>query len=280
MGRRMVSLPFSDHCEPLFNSAAELEQVVANLQTEVKPQKWNYLEVRPLHGIFDVIGQESGFRPARRYRLHGIDLQPDLDQILRGFDRDSVVRRIHRAERAGLIQKCGTSLDLLADFYNLLVITRGRHDLPPQPREWFQNLIDCLGNALEIRIAYKDATPVAAVLTLRFRDVVHYKYGCSDARFKNLAGMPLLLWGAIKGAKSKGAREFSLGRSDEDNVGLVAFKNHWTQHATSLVYWRYPGPASLETRVGWRVNMVKRVFAMMPQRMLTATGRFIYRHIG
>jgi hypothetical protein len=280
MGRRMVSLPFSDHCEPLFNTGEELEFFVTGLQAEVKPQKWNYLEVRPLTGIFDLIGQESGFRPARRYLLHGIDLQPDLDQILRGFDKDSVVRRIQRAERAGLIEKCGTSLDLLKDFYNLLVLTRGRHDLPPQPREWFQNLIDCLGDALEMRIAYKEETPVAAILTLRFRDVVLYKYGCSDARFKYLAGMPLLLWGAIKEAKSTGAREFSLGRSDEDNVGLVTFKNHWTLHATSLIYWRYPGPASLETREGWRVSMVKRVFAVMPQRILTATGRFIYRHIG
>jgi lipid II:glycine glycyltransferase (peptidoglycan interpeptide bridge formation enzyme) len=280
MGRRMVSLPFSDHCEPFFSSAEELEFFIRRLQGEVKPQKWNYLEVRPLSGIFDLIGQESGFRPAKRYHLHSIDLRPDLDQILRGFDKDSVVRRIRRAERAGLIEKCGTSVDLLEDFYNLLVLTRGRHDLPPQPYEWFQNLIDCLGDALAIRIAYKEETPVAAILTLRFRDVVLYKYGCSDARFKNLAGMPLLLWRAIEEAKAAGAREFSLGRSDEDNVGLVAFKNHWTPLATSLVYWRYPGPASLETRESWRVSMAKRVFALMPQSLLTKTGKFIYRHIG
>jgi lipid II:glycine glycyltransferase (peptidoglycan interpeptide bridge formation enzyme) len=280
MGRRLVSLPFSDHCEPLFNSADELEFFVKSLQAEVKSQNWNYLEVRPLNGIFDLIGQASGFRPARRYHLHSIDLRPDLDQIRRGFDKDSVVRRIRRAERAGLIEKCGKSEDLLKDFYSLLVLTRARHHLPPQPYEWFQNLIDCFGDALEMRLVYKGETAVAAILTLRFRDIVFYKYGCSDERYKNLAGMSLLLWRAIKEGKSTGAQEFGLGRSDDDDAGLITFKNHWTQNVTSLVYWRYPGTASLETREGWRVSMVKRVFAVMPKRMLAATGRLIYRHIG
>ena len=138
-------------------------------------------------------------------------------------------------------EKCGQSEDLLKDFYKLLVRTRARHDLPPQPYEWFQNLIDCLGDTLTIRLAYKDATPVAAILTLRFRDSVFYKYGASDVRYKHLGAMPLLLWMAIRESKSTGAKEFSLGRSDEDNAGLITFKNHWTR-STPLVYWRYPGP--------------------------------------
>ena len=126
--------------------------------------------------------------------------------------------------------------------------TRARHDLPPQPYEWFQNLIACLGDTLAIRLAYKDATPIAAVLTLRFRDSVFYKYGASDARYKNLGATPLLLWTAIKESKSTGAKEFSLGRTDEDNTGLINFKNHWTHRSTPLVYWRYPGPDCLESR--------------------------------
>ena len=279
-GQRMVSLPFSDHCEPLVNSDEELEFFVQGLQAKVKSEECNYLEVRPINGSLQRRGESAGFRPARRYCLHNIDLRPDLDQIHRGFDKDSVVRRIRRAQRAGLIEKCGKSDDLLKDFYKLLVRTRARHDLPPQPYEWFQNLIACLGDTLAIRLAYKDATPIAAVLTLRFRDSVFYKYGASDARYKNLGATPLLLWTAIKESKSTGAKEFSLGRTDEDNTGLINFKNHWTHRSTPLVYWRYPGPDCLESRESWRVDMVKRIFGIMPQRALAAMGRLIYRHIG
>lgn len=279
-GRRMVSLPFSDHCEPLFDSAEELDLFARRLQDEIKSLRWGYLEVRPIDRSFHPIGEESGFRPARRYHLHVLDLRPDLDEIRLGFHKDSVLRRVLRAERAGLIEKTGRSRALLDDFYNLLVLTRARHDLPPQPYEWFQNLIDCLGDSLEIRLAYRQETAVAAILTLRFKDIAFYKYGCSDAKYKNLGATPLLLWRAIQDAKSTGAQEFSMGRSDEDNAGLIAFKNRWTQRKIPLVYWRYPGPVSLKSKEDWRVSTVKRVFAVMPKRVLTVTGRLIYRHIG
>jgi lipid II:glycine glycyltransferase (peptidoglycan interpeptide bridge formation enzyme) len=276
----MVSLPFSDHCEPLVDSAEEMEFFVRTLQAEVRLQEWKYLEVRPINVTFYRKGEQSGFRPARRYRLHSLDLRPDLDQIRLGFHKDSILRRIRRAEHAGLVEKTGRSKVLLERFYNLLVITRARHQLPPQPFEWFENLIDCLGDGFQIRLAYQKETAVAAILTLRFKDVVFYKYGCSDAKYKNLGGIPLLLWRAIQDAKSTSAREFSLGRSDEDNPGLIAFKSRWTPQTTSLVYWRYPGPASLKSREGWRVSLAKRVFGVLPRRLLTATGRLIYRHIG
>jgi hypothetical protein len=277
-GRRMVSLPFSDYCEPLVTSAEELECFLGSLQAEVKPRYWNYLEVRPMSGSLHRSGKNSDFWPSKRYRLHRIDLRPDLDQIRLGFHKDSVLRRIRRAEGAGLIEKSGRSEALLKDFYNLLGLTRARHCVPPQPYAWFENLIECLGDALDIRLAYIRETPIAAILTLRFREIVVYKYGCSDARYKNLGATPLLLWRAIAEAKSTGAQEFSMGRSGEDDTGLIAFKNHWTRDSTSLVYWRYPGPVSMKNEA-WRASMAKRVFALMPKRVLAATGRMIYRHI-
>jgi lipid II:glycine glycyltransferase (peptidoglycan interpeptide bridge formation enzyme) len=221
----------------------------------------------------------QGFRPSKRYYFHTIDLRPQEDELFRRCHKDSVQRRIRRAERAGLIEKSGRSGALLKDFYDLLGLTRARHGLPPHPYEWFQNLIECLSDALDIRLAYKQKTPVAAILTLRFREIVVYKYGCSDARYKNLGATPLLLWRAITEAKSTGAQEFDLGRSEESDKGLIAFKNHWTQHSTLLVYWRYPGPVSLKSEA-WRVGMAKRVFGLMPKGMLAAAGRMIYRHIG
>ncbi len=279
-GRRLVSLPFSDHCEPLFDSPEELGLFVGRLQPEVKSQALKYLEIRPINESFHRSGGLPGFRPARRYLLHVIDLRSDLHRIRQGFHKDSVLRRIRRAEQAGLVEKTGRSEALLSDFYRLLVVTRARHDLPPQPYKWFRNLIDCLDEGLEFRLAYMDKTPVAAILTLRFKDVTLYKYGCSDTKHKNLGAMPLLLWRAIENAKSNGAREFSLGRSEENNAGLVTFKNHWTKHFRPIVYWRYPGPASMELTENWRISVVKRVFAVMPNRALAVTGRFIYRHIG
>jgi Acetyltransferase (GNAT) domain len=279
-GRRLVSLPFSDHCELLSDSSEDVNFVIRNLQTHLADHKWKYLEVRPIHENFRRPGSGIAFQPATKYFLHRLDLRPNLDIVFRGFDKDSVQRRIGRAERAGLTEKCGRSLDLLKEFYTLFLMTRRRHHLPPIPVDWFRNLIQCQDKALEIRIAYKDTTPIAAILTLQFRGVVYYKYGCSDARFNKFGAVPWLLWSAIVSGKSIGANEFDMGRTQEDNSGLLAFKNNWVPRPEPLVYWKFPTVPSLPWSDRQKLRIAKSIFSYMPDRLLTLTGRLVYRHIG
>jgi hypothetical protein len=279
-GRRLVSLPFSDHCELLSDSAEDSNFVIRNLQTRLEAQKWKYIEVRPIHENFGRFGSGIGFRPATAYFLHRLDLRPKLDIVFRGLDKDSVQRRIRRAERAGIAEKCGRSEDLLKDFYTLFVMTRRRHHLPPIPHDWFRNLIQCQGKALEIRVAYKDELPIAAILSLQFRDVVYYKYGCSDTRFNKFGAMSWLLWSAIVSGKSVGASKFDMGRTQADNSGLLAFKNHWVPQPERLAYWRFPTVSSLAWSHHHKLRMAKRIFSYMPNSLLTLMGRLMYRHIG
>jgi Acetyltransferase (GNAT) domain len=279
-GRRLVSLPFSDHCEPLCDSPEELSFLIRYLQSALNHQDWKYLELRPINGNFGQQGNETGFLPVARYYLHKLDVRPDLDQVFQSLDKDSVRRRIQRAQRADLVERCGISDDLLKIFYDLFILTRSRHQLPPIPYAWFRNVIRYLGNAVEIRVAYAGQRAIAAILTLRFRDVLYYKYGCSDVRFNKFGAMPWLLWKAIAVAKSRGASEFDMGRTQEDNPGLLAFKNHWVREPQSLVYWNFPGVPTLDSVEGWKLKVAKRVFSYMPDKLLAVTGRLIYRHIG
>jgi Acetyltransferase (GNAT) domain len=278
-GRRLVSLPFSDHCEPICDSAADLNVLISGTQAALNEQQCRYVELRPTSEGFSQICDTHGFRPTGRYFLHQLDLRPDLDAIFRSLDKDSVQRRIKRAENADVVEKCGRSEDLLKDFYGLFVMTRGRHHLPPPPYAWLQNLIRSEGKALEIRVAYKEGKPIAAIITLRFGSIAYFKYGCSDAQFNKFGATPLLLWRAIAAAKSRGAVEFDLGRTEEENTGLLAFKNHWVSSHKRLTYWRYPGTPSLDTAGGWKLKIVKRIFSLMPQRLLVLSGKLVYRHI-
>jgi hypothetical protein len=279
-GHRLVSLPFSDHCEPLCNSGDDLDFLIRYLQTTMERQNLRYLEVRPINGSFGQMSEVHGFRPAAKFYLHVLDLRPDLDVVFRSLHKDSVQRRIHRAQRAGVSEKCGRSDDLLKEFYSLFVMTRGRHGLPPIPYTWFRNLIQFQGEALEIRVAYKADTPISAILTLRCKDAVYYKYGCSDTQFNRFGAIPWLLWKAIASAKLNGASEFDMGRTEEQNAGLLAFKNRWVPQPRRLVYWRFPDTASLDLVNGWELKMAKGVFSFMPGRLRTIAGNFIYRHIG
>jgi Acetyltransferase (GNAT) domain len=279
-GRRLVSLPFSDHCEPLSDSAEDLNFLIRYLQATLDRREWKYLEIRPIECNFHETGDGIGLLPAATYYLHTLDLRPDLNEVFRSLDKDCVQRRIERAQRAGLVERCGRSEELLNEFYPLFVATRGRHHVPPIPYAWFRNLMDCQGQAMEIRLAYKDKTPIAAILTLQFRNSVYYKYGCSDAQFNRLGATPWLLWRAVVAAKSNGTSQFDMGRTEEDNAGLLMFKNHWVPQPKRLVYWNFPKVSSLQQVTGWKLNMAKRIFSYMPDGLRTIAGRVIYRHIG
>jgi lipid II:glycine glycyltransferase (peptidoglycan interpeptide bridge formation enzyme) len=230
---------------------------------------------------FDRVARTGGFTPTENFFLHALDLRGDEDELFRNLDKDSVQRRVGRAKRANLDEKCGASEGLLKDFYRLLVITRRRHRIPPPPYAWFQNLMRQLGETLEIRLAYQKESPIAAILTLRFRDVVYYKYGCSDVRFNQFGAMPWLLWNAISAAKSGGATEFDFGRTDANDAGLLAFKNHWVPHPKRLVYWKFQkGAQAPPSTEGWKSKLAGLAFSNLPVGILEFAGKMLYRHFG
>ena len=78
----------------------------------------------------------------------------------------------------------------------------------------------------------------------------------------------------------QGLQEFDLGRSEIDNAGLVTFKDRWRAQRTTLTYVRLSTQRPPIVTDGYRMQVAKRVFACMPDGLLVATGRMLYRHIG
>jgi CelD/BcsL family acetyltransferase involved in cellulose biosynthesis len=154
-GPRWVSLPFSDHCAPLTDGSQYLEACLSEIQCAVGREHLRYVELRPgpdFEGIGSVMCS-GAWRPARSYCLSHLDLTPNLDTLFRKCHKDSTQRKICRARREQLRYEEGRAPALLDAFYRLLILTRKRHGLPPQPKQWFQNLAECFGPALKIRVA-------------------------------------------------------------------------------------------------------------------------------
>jgi hypothetical protein len=281
-GRRLVSLPFSDHCEPLVDRPEDLQVFVDGLEQELRDGNWRYIEIRPLH----LVEIESPLcRPTATYSFHQLNLDPDLDTIFCNFHKNSTQRKILRAQREGLEYQEGTTESLLDTFYRLLVITRRRHRVPPQPKNWFRNLLSCFGEALKIRLALKDGRAVAGMLTLRHKDTLIYKYGGSDARFNRFGGMHLLYWETIRDAKNSGLHMFDLGRSDAHQAGLIKFKSRWGATQSALTYSRYVGSGNSEHifdhgGTNWKIRMLKCGFGQAPPSVLSVLGNLLYKHVG
>ena len=47
-GSRLVSLPFSDHCQPLADDPKELQSILEGLQDVAMKRRLKYIELRPL----------------------------------------------------------------------------------------------------------------------------------------------------------------------------------------------------------------------------------------
>jgi hypothetical protein len=281
-GRRLVSLPFSDHCDLLIDTSSDLAAIAAALAEAAHSEHFRYIEIRP---VSEPDTTSLGSCSTYSYCWHRIDLAPDLDKLFSNCHTDSTQRKIRRAERENLTYEDGASPLLLDNFYQLSLLTRRRHRMLPHPKKWFQSLMDCFGNALKIRVAFKDKRPIAAILTLRYKDTLVYKYGCSDAQFHGMGGVHMLFWKSIQEAKRDGLSVFDLGRSEWAHTGLIAFKDRWGASRSTLTYLRILNAGNSNgafAPIGsdWKGRTARSVLGHLPQRVVEAAGNLMSRHAG
>lgn len=282
-GKRLVSLPFSDHCDLLADSDESSGYLSAQI-AKLLGHNFNYAEIRSTHPSNHLL--QANWRSTNRFLRHYIDLKPSPDEIFRGFHKNCIQRKIRKAERDGLQYVSGHSESLLTHFYTLMLRTRRRHRIPPQPFRWFQNLLDCMGNRISIHMAFQEGRPAAAILTLTHQKTLTYKYGCSDERLNHLGGTPFLFWKAIQEAKSAGMETLDLGRSEVENQGLITFKQHLGAESAPLFYWTSSNRAPQTLHRNDVIHLAQRFIPTLPAPMLhlprsilALPGTLLYRHM-
>jgi CelD/BcsL family acetyltransferase involved in cellulose biosynthesis len=276
-GSRLVSLPFADHCEPLLNGAAEAANLMQRIQAEAHRGLWQYVELRPL---IDLPLSREGSSPGQAFWYHELNLRPSVRELFSGLHKNSFQRKIRRAEREGLSLEIGNSESMVEEFYRLLLLTRRRHRLLPQPRLWFKNLRQFMGEQLEIMVARKEGIAIAALLILRHRSTVVFKYGCSDASYHNLGAIPFLMWKLIERSRITGAARVDFGRSDLHNRGLITFKDRLGAAKRMLTYYRFAGTQSTKDANLRRHREFWSPLSNLPDFVLSTAGRVLYRHMG
>lgn len=275
-GNRLVSLPFSDHCEPLVDTASELQVLLEAARQEQRRGDWKYIEVRPLSASL-----LDGMEPSPdQYVLHLLDLRPPVDKLHGQLHKSSIQRKLRRAEKEGLVLEEGRSAALLLEFFRLHVTTRRRHRLPPHPQSWFERMRVELGQQLTIRVARKGHKAVAALVTLQGRNDFVYKYGASDAEFHEMGGMPFLAWNMIVAAKKAGYSFLDFGRSELANHGLITFKNHLGAVPQALQYFRIPEKQEFRNHKFLHSGVRELAFRCCPDAVLIAAGKWLYPHFG
>ncbi len=276
-GSRLVSLPFSDHTEPLLMNGAAHAEIFDWMQAQCRQQHWKYVEFRPLS---DAIHAAQPLAQSHSFWLHTLDLSPSTEQLFSNLHKSCLQRRIRHAERQQLSYERGDSGELLGEFYKLLTLTRKRFGLLPQPRSWFRNVLACMKSKAEIRLVRKDGKAVAAILTLRHRGTIVYKYGCSDATYNQLAGMPFLFWKLIEESKAQDIEQIDFGRTDLPNEGLILFKDRFGTQRRRLNYFRYSEKELERSAIAADTPATRALCSVLPAALSSRAGELVYRHIG
>lgn len=275
-GRRGVSLPFTDCCDPFIKDGVKLEEVIENLLDYGKRTKWRYLELRTAYPL------PASIKASAIFYGHHLNISGSENEIIAGF-RDSTRRNIKKAEKEGVVVTIDGSVDSLQEFYRLNCMTRRDHGLPCQPYGFFKNVYSHIiaKDFGMVALAAKDGRIVAGALFLHFGDIVIYKYGASDRKYLHLRGNNLIFWKAIQYYRELGYKRLDFGRTEAENSGLLQFKRGWGATEYSINYCKYDFRQKdfvmEQSKVrGW----YNHIFRQMPIPLLKFTGSMLYRHVG
>jgi len=274
-GRRGVSLPFSDYCEPLCRKPEQADLLLAQALEAGKTRGWRSYELRG--GRF---GRPERV-PACRFYRYEISLASGEEGAVSGF-RSSVRRNIRKAERAGVQVRLSGSWEDLLRFCRLNDLTRRRHGLPPQPRRFFRNFHQHVltANRGVVVLAELNGQAVAAAVFVHFGGQAFFKYGASDPRHQDVRPNDLVMSEAIRWSARQGCRRLCLGRAEPENEGLRRFKMGWGASEREIAYYRYDfrKGAYVKGRP-WVTGVHNAVFRKMPIPVLRAVGALLYRHV-
>jgi Acetyltransferase (GNAT) domain len=278
-GKRAVSLPFTDYCEPIMGegwSDESFHSLVNHLIAYGRNMAWRSIELR---------GSIHSFEPsAPFYAFHGhvLDTSKKEDEIFSSF-HDGTKRNIKKAIHEGVKVGVFDSLDSVREFYQLNCLTRKDHGLPPQPYRFFENLYEHVLSKTRgiVVLASHGGRYIAGAIYLHLGERAIYKYGASDRKYQRLRANNLVMWEAIKWLSQNGYKDLCFGRTEPENSGLKRFKDGWGTAARVIEYYNYD--VSKEAFVGKSLQFngfPKQIFSRLPQFLLKPTGAVLYKHIG
>ena len=275
-GRRGVSLPFTDICQPLRFAVPSMKRLIEEAFEWGRRRGWKYLELRGGKEIFPEA-------PALEvYFCHELGLAGDEDFLFAQLD-GPVRTAIRKAERLGLRTEVSHTLEDMGLFYELHCKTRKRHGLPPPPFRFFRNIHRHILSQRKgmVVITWHGQKPVAAGVYFHSAKEAIYKYGASDNALQELRGNNLVMWEAIKWYSRAGFDRLHLGRTSVTNSGLRRFKLGWGASEHKLDYLRYDlrkdcFVSGRDEAFGW----YNRIFNRLPLAISKIIGSILYRHVG
>lgn len=275
-GRRGVSLPFSDLCEPIINTDIETSDVLDFIIRYGEKSSWKYIELRTSRKLDNII------RASELFLAHTLDLQKNEQNLFSKF-RGSTKRNIKKAKKNEVEAGIYDSAESIMEFYRMNCLTRRRHGLPPQPASFFQYIHDYIikqNMGIVVLASYRKKI-ISGAIYFHFGKRAFYKYGASDLNYQYLRANNLVMWAGINWYCQNGYELLHMGRTEQHNNGLKQFKNGWGTKESQMHYYRYD---LRENKYVTHNNRTKgwhnKIFEKMPIPLARIVGSALYSSVG
>lgn len=278
VGDRVVTLPFSDYCDPIASDQETWRALTARHLAQ-----GCVAVIRCVHNVLPL--SDVRLTAVKQAKWHGLDLRPDLDELWRGF-HESTHRAIRKSQRNGVIVEPARTMDELRAFYDMhLAVRKYKYQMLAQPYGFFENIwhhfIEREAGFL-LTARYQDQI-TAGVLFLRWKDTLYYKFNASLS--SNLEHRPndQLIWEGIKRAKQSGCTALDFGLSDWDQDGLIRYKRKFATLEKTIFFLRHSpdaGQRSQENGVRELLSAITQLFVdpTVPDRVTEQAGERLYRY--
>jgi hypothetical protein len=271
-GSQWVSLPFTDHCAPLFQNPEALNRLVSGLISLYPIHKIRKVELR-----WNYQGNNQ-FSTDDQFTLNTVNLVSGPEAVAARIDRKDF-RQIRVSKERGVYVEIGTTMRQLKEFYSLHLQNRRKHGIPVQPWRYFKLLSDHLlkkGYGF-LASAYKGQTCISAAVFLYWNKTLIYKYAASNNDGYHLYGMDLILWSAICWGWEHGIQVLDMGRSLKNEKGLRNYKNRWGGEESHLIY-SYLPPGNPRSNNNQLAAMGETLIRNSPLWVCRLSGELFYRY--
>lgn len=278
VGKRIVSLPFSDYCDPLLRDDADWYTLVESLPRYGWPVTFKCLRADSPRA--DTRFQERG--TAFWHQTAVASSEEEQWTALHGSAR----RNIRKATDSGVTISCGDSLEELRAFYELhREVRRRKYRLLVQPWRFFEALHDEFSRdgKLGVLLARLGDRVIGGVVTLTWGDTLYYKFNASALDELEARPNDRLAWEALAVARQDGLSNFDWGLSDSDQPGLVRYKQKFATDERQISTLRYtpdgysnPAGDQLKATLGGLTELLTR--DAVPDDVRLGAGDVLYRY--
>ncbi len=204
------------------------------------------------------------------------DNSADLLQSFKAKLRSQIKKPI----KAGLRSVIGTA-ELLDDFYEVFATNMRDLGSPVHAKTFLRAILREFHPSAQIVMVYQGQKPLAAAITIGFRDVVENPWASALRRYSRLSPNMLLYWAMLQDACDHGYAYFDFGRSTPDG-GTYRFKAQWGALPVPLhwQYLRFDGRKDTDASPSQLFAKAVSCWRRLPVAVTKVIGPRIRKHIG